>query len=155
MGISLSYGTRTEFGSDANLASLGSTVACAVGAVDNHSAGNVGYLVDFTIVGASSGVSATGTVVFYLIQAPNNSGSPGTYTDGISPTGSSVASSLKNARVVYVANLTANSQTINDCFRLPVADPGAFWSLVVLNSSGAALASSGSSMYYEPYTYND
>jgi hypothetical protein len=155
MSISINYGTRTEFGSDSNLASLANAAACAIGQVDNHSAGNCGYLVDFTIVGASSGVSATGTVVFYLIQAPNVSGSPGTYTDGISVTGASVAGAIKNARLVYVANLNANSLTINDCFLLPVPDPGAFWSLVILNSSGAALAASGHSVYYEPFTYND
>ncbi len=153
MGISINFGSRTEFGSDSNLNSLANGSNCAIGAVDNHTAGNNGYLVDFTIVGASSGVSATGTVVFYLIQAPNNSGSAGTYTDGISVTGSSVT--LANARAVYTANLTANSQTINDCFRLPVVDPAQFWSLVVKNASGAAFASSGNTMYYTPYTYND
>ena len=70
MGISLSYGTRTEFGSDAEPREPGSTAACAVGAVDNHSAGNVGYLVDFTIVGASIGRFGDGDGSFLLDPGP-------------------------------------------------------------------------------------
>lgn len=145
---------RTAFSSASNLNSLASGAACALGVVDNSSAsvgGADGFFVDVSIVLASSGVSATGTLVLYLIQSMVSTSAG--FTDGISPSGSSVASSIKNAVPVATLNANANSQTVAFTFRLPVADPAEFWSIVVSNQSGAALASSGHTADFTPFTY--
>jgi hypothetical protein len=146
----ITYGTRTEFGSDSNLVSLASGTACGVGAVDN-SGGQDAYVVDLTIVLASTGVSSTGTIIVYLIQSSVSTSSG--FTDGISPTGTSVGGSIKNAIVVATLNANANSQTVAATFRLPVPDPSKYWSLVISNGSGATLASSGHSVFYTAIKY--
>jgi hypothetical protein len=148
------YGTRTEFADDSNLNSLAASAACGLGPVDNSSAGLAGadaFLVDFSITLAASGVSSTGILTFYLIQSAQSTTTG--FTDGISPTGTSVAGSIKNAKPVAIYNAIANSQVVEDTFRLPVPDPSKYWSLVASNGSGAALAGSGNSVFFTPITY--
>jgi hypothetical protein len=144
------FGTQTAFGSVANLNSLTSAAACAIGAVDTSATGALAFEIDFSITLAASAVSSTGVLTFYLIQSMTSTSSG--FSDGISPTGTSVASSIKNATIIRTYNANANSQVVADTFYLPVPAPAKYWSLVVSNGSGATLASSGHSFNYTPIT---
>ena len=145
----ISYGTRTAFGSAANLNSLASGAACALGAIDN-TAGNDGFIIDVSIVLGT--VAATGTLTIYLIQSSQSTTTG--FADGISPTGASVAGSILNAIPIRtLATPNSSGATVADTFRLPVADPAKYWSLVVLNGTGAALAASGHAVDYTSLTY--
>jgi hypothetical protein len=157
--ISTNYGTRTAYPSVSNLASLASTNAVCVGNVNNSSsvgglsATAVGFKVDVKIVLAASGVSATGTLTFYLVES-TDAGT--TYSDGISPSsGSNQAASLKNARLLFVATANANSQAVNASFELPGQLAPKDHSILVLNGSGAALAASGHAVDYTPVNFGD
>lgn len=146
---------RTEFGSDTNLNSLANNSACAIGAVNNVTNAACGYYIDLTLV-CSAAPTANTTFTVYLIGAPNTgtTGSPtaGTYTDGISATGTGVT--IITATVVRtLAVNTTSPYTTYARFRLPEIDPPPYWSLVVLNGSGVALASTGNSAYWTPITY--
>jgi hypothetical protein len=147
----VSYGTNTAFANVSNLNSMANAAACALGAVDNSGALALDEWIDLKISLASSGVVATGTLLVYLIESPDNSGS--SYTDGISPGGApDVSGSIKNALLVKVLAANANSQIVRHRFRLGdvVSNMPKFWALVVTNSSGAALAASGHTCAYTP-----
>lgn len=146
------YGTRTEYGTDSNLNSLASAATKPIGAIDNSSTGACGFLIDYTIVLASSSVSSTGTISFFLMT----SGDGTNYTDGISPTASTdQTSGMKNAamKLVHTAIANANSQTCRDSFELPRTFAPKYHTLLIQNNSGAALASSGHSVYYTPINF--
>ena len=145
---------RTALGSVANLSSLATGTAAGIGAIDNSGsgcAGADGFLIDLSVALAASGVSSTGTLVIYLIQSQQSTTTG--FTDGISPTGTSVAGSIKNAIPIKTYQANTNGQVIQDTFRLPVPDPAEYSGIVVANNSGAALASSGHSVDFTPYVY--
>lgn len=157
--VSPNYGTRTAYPSVSNLASLASTSAVAVGNVTNStapaglSATADGFKVDAKVVLAASGVSATGTLSFYVIESTDGGT---TYSDGISPSsGSNQAASIKNARLAFVAVANAVSQTVAVTFDLPGINPPKDHSILVLNGSGAALAASGHALDYTAIGYGD
>lgn len=147
------YGTQTAFGSASNLNSLGSGAAKPLGVVTTPtpppSSNCIGFWVDVSITPASASTSSTGTVTFYLIQSFDGGTN---YTDRINPAGTSdVASSIKNARLVYTMSVNANSGTIavfQGEFFLPLTAPAPKWSLVALNGSGTALPASTHSINY-------
>ena len=149
------YGSRTAFSGASNLNSLSSGQAKPLGVVTTPtpppSTNCIGFLIDISVTPNSAGTSSTGTLTLYLIQSMDG----GTYyTDRIDPAGTSdVASSIKNAKLIKAMAVNANSGTIpvfqDDCF-LPVVVPAPKWSLIALNGSGAALASSGHSVNYTP-----
>lgn len=149
------YGTRTAFSVASNLNSLVSTQAKPMGSVDTPtpppSTPCLGFLIDISITPASASVSSTGVISVYLIQSLDGGTN---YTDRISPSGTSnIASSLKNAKLVRTMAVNAVSGTIavfQDDFFLPVQCPAPKWSLVILNSTGADLPSSGHSINYTP-----
>lgn len=148
-----SYGSRTEFGSDANLNGLTNGQAKPLGKVDNSTTPADAFKVDLTIALNSVGVSSSGTVTVYLIEAALDTTT--TYTDQINPAGSTdVTSLLKNARPIRTYAANAVSQVVQDTFTLPVLEPPKYWSLVVANGSGAALAASGNSAYFTPINYS-
>ncbi len=149
--LSISYGSRTEFGTDTNITSMASNVAKAMGAVSNSSTKVAGFKIDATIKLATTGVTSTGFITLFLVESADGGT---TYTDGINVTSTGdQAASLKAARTVLVAPANANSQIINVTFDLPCAQAPKDFSIVLLNNSGATLLSSGQSMFYTPITY--
>jgi hypothetical protein len=149
--VSINYGTRTEYGTDTNVNSLASAAAKAIGGVSNSSTKCVGFKIDATIKLATTGVTSSGILYFYLVESADGGT---TYTDGINVTSTGdQASSLKNATVVFIAQANANSQVINVVFDLLEQYAAKDHSLVVLNSSGATISSAGNSVYYTPITY--
>jgi hypothetical protein len=144
------YGSRTEFTSDSNLNSLANGTAKPLGVVDSTATNAVGYKVEIEAALASTGVSATGTITVYLIEAATNTTT--TFTDGINPAGTS-AVTVVNARPIRVLNANMASTTVYDTFDLPVVNAPKYWSLVISNGSGAAFASSGNGVWYTPVTY--
>lgn len=147
------YGTRTEYPNDSNLNSLANGQAKPIGAVDNASLSPtpaMGFKVDATIVLGSSGVSSTGTIPIYLLESADGTN----YTDGITVTSSSdQTSNIKNAVIVASPNANANSQTVRIVFDLPRLFAPKKHSLLFSNSTGAAFASSGHSVYYTPINF--
>ncbi len=149
--LSISYGTRTEYGTDTNLNTLLSLNAKAVGGVTNSSTKVVGFKIDATLRLATTGVTSTGSLTFYLVESADGGT---TYTDGINVTSTGDQSaSLKAARAIFVAPANANSQVINVVFDLPAPTAPKDHSIVLLNGSGATLLSTGNNMFYTPITY--
>jgi hypothetical protein len=149
----VNYGTRTQFPQYTNLNSLANNAAKPLGKIDNSATGggnkanNIWIDVDITL--GASGVSTTGSIELYLLESKDDT----TYTDGISPTGTSdIASSLKNATLFKVLAATANSQVIRWRQRLGdfLSDMPKYGSIVAYNKSGAALAASGNDAGYDP-----
>jgi hypothetical protein len=142
----LLYGTRTQFALDSNLASLANNAAKPIGKIDNTTTLAQAYRVDLSIT-LGTGVSSTGTVEVYLIESEDDS----SYTDGISPTGTSdVASSIKNAMLIDVLTANVASTVVRKRLVIPVVAPEKYQGVVVYNKSGAAFASSTHSAYYMP-----
>jgi hypothetical protein len=139
----ITYGTKTSFASSSNLNSLANGAAKPLGALDNTTTKADRYLLQIAVVLASASVSATGTIEWWLIQAPVNSG-PTDWTDGIDPgSASDIASSLRNAILIRVSTANANNLTVRERFQLPVSTPHPFFAIVAVNKTGAAFASSG------------
>ncbi len=149
--ISISYGTRTEYGTDTNVNSLAANVAKPIGGVSNSSTKVVGFKIDATIKLATTGVTSTGILTFYFVESADGGT---TYTDGINVTTTAdIATSLKNATVVAIATANANSQIVNIVFDLPKQFAPKDHSLVILNGSAATILSTGNSIFYTPITY--
>jgi hypothetical protein len=141
-------GSQTPFATVSNLNSLANTEAKPLGKVTAVASSQVplNYRMNLEIALASTGVSATGVLEIYLIESEDDSD----YTDGIDPAGTTnIAASLKNAKLIDVLLANANSQIVRAVIDLigagfpPVMDVPNFWTIVVKNLSGAALASSG------------
>ena len=148
------YGTRTQIdGGNLNPGGVGlpNGQCNALSAVDNHAAGNDGYLVDYSLT-CSAAPTSGNTITFYLIQAPSVAGSAGTYTDSIAPGAADVAP----INAIPVRTLAVNTTTpyaVAGAFRLPVPEPAPFWTLLVRNGSGVALADSGNTVVVTPITH--
>lgn len=157
--IALNYGTRTAYPNVANLNTGASNGAWTVGNVNNTAAPAgltapaTGFKVDATIKLATTGVTSTGVVVFYLVESADGGT---TYTDGLNPsTTANQSSSVRNARVVFIAVASANSQVINVTFDLPTIAAPKDHTIMVSNGSGAALLSSGNTLSYIAINYAD
>lgn len=150
--IQPSYGTRTQFSQDTtSLASLASGQAVCVGAVDNSTTKAVAHKIDMTIKLATTGVTSNGSLAVYLVESTDGGT---TYTDNINVTSTgNQASTIKNAPMVRSINANANSQIVQVAFDLPIVHAPKNFAIVVSNGSGAALSSSGHSVYYTPITY--
>jgi hypothetical protein len=146
--IQPSYGTRSAFPNMSNLNSLAAGAVVGLGAVDNTTTLADNYKIDTNIVLASAGVSATGTLVYYLIE----SGDGISYTDNLNPGGTGLVAP-KNGKVVRVLNANSNSQVVIDTFDLPVITCPKKFGIIVANSSGAALPVSGNAVSFTPITY--
>ena len=141
------FGTRTQFTNYTNLNSLANNAAKPLAVVDNSTTKADRYDVEVSVTLGASSVSATGTIEWYLINALQNSAASD-WTDGIDPAGTSdISSSLKNARCIRVSAANANSQVVRERFVLP-ARAMKFFTLVALNKTGAAFASSGNDAQY-------
>jgi hypothetical protein len=152
----ISYGTEAAFSSASNINSLASAAAKPLGAVDNSSALAVNYRCYLKVTLNSTGVSSTGTLSIYLLESTDNSN----WSDGISPSGSSdIASSVKNAKLLAVLTANANNQVIYYDFDIlgdlqgVMRDCPKYFSLVLLNSTGAALNGSGNAITNTPIKY--
>lgn len=151
------YGTRTAFGTLSNLNSLANNAAKVLSQVDNTTTKALDYLIWLEITLASTGVSASGSVEVYLLEA-QVSGS-GDTTDGIdmaTPTTSDIAASLKNAKKIDVLTANANSQVVRWNTRLldHISNVPPFWGLAIKNVSGAAFAASGHDAQYQSIKYD-
>lgn len=142
----IAYGTRAAFGTLTNLNSLGNAAAKTLKEVDNTSTKAGDYEFWLEVVLNAAGVSATGTLEIYFLEG-QISGS-GDTTDGIdmaTPSTADLAASIKNATLIKSLAANANSQTVRWNARVKdfIANVPNFWSLLIKNSSGAALAASG------------
>jgi hypothetical protein len=149
----INYGTRTAFGTLTNLNSLASAAAKVLAQVDNTSTKAIDYAFWLEIALNSAGVSATGTIEVYLLEA-QVSGS-GDTTDGIdmaTPVTTDQAANIKNAKLLEVLQANANSQLVRFNGRLLdyIANVPPFFTLLIKNVSGAALAASGHDAEYVP-----
>jgi hypothetical protein len=138
--------TMTSLGSLSNGSYAGSAV------VDNTTTLYEDALVGLTLASASSGVSASGIVFLYVYSDVD--GTPH-YTDGVTGTDAGQSpTSPTNLRFLGAVNVVANSTTYYaGRFSVARAFGGWMpkkWGIVALNSSGAALASSGSSANFLP-----
>lgn len=152
--VSIGWGTRAAYSAVTNLNSQGSAAARTIGPVDGTAttpANPVGFKIDYTIKAATTGVTSTGTVTFYLIESADGGT---TYTDNMNAnTTTDQASSIKNAVAIRQIKLDANSATAQGVFDLPGQFTPKNHTLLLLNSSGAALLSSGQSVSYTPMYY--
>ncbi len=149
--VNIAYGTRTEFASDTNLNSLTSGQCKMLGVVANSATLADGFKIDATIVLATTGVTSTGTLTFYLVESADGTN----YTDGVSTsTTADQTVSIKNAPVVQYVQANSSSQgTVRVVFDLPKQFAPKYFGILVSNGSGATLSSSGNSVYYTPITY--
>lgn len=146
---SLTSLTITSLNSLAN----GGAAGCVV--VDNTSPLLDESLVSVTVVTGASGVSSSGSVTVYA-YAPTDS-TPH-YTDGVSGTDATqTLTSPTNLIPIGFGNCVANAATyhlgpfsVSEAFgnNMPTA-----WGIVVVNNTGAGLASSGNSANYVPMQY--
>lgn len=147
--VNIAYGTRTEFASDTNLNSLSSNQCKMLGVVANSALLADGFKIDATIVLASTGVTSTGTLTFYLVESADGTN----YTDGVSTsTTADQTASIKNAPVVQYVQANA-SYTVRVVFDVPKQFAPKYFGLLLSNGSGATLSSTGHSVYYTPITY--
>jgi hypothetical protein len=145
----INYGTRTAFSANSNLNSLANNAAKVLGEVDNTTLKATDYHFWLEITLNSAGVSATGTIEIYVIEG-QVTGS-GDSTDGIDMgSASDLAASIKNARMLASLLANANNQVVRFNARLGdyLSYPPNFWTLLVLNKSGAALNASGNDTQY-------
>ena len=152
--VQISYGTRAAYPNVTTLNSQGSAVARTIGAISATtgitSANPVGFKIDATIKLATTGVTSTGTLAFYLVESADGS----TYSDSLNAaTTTDQAGSIKNSRLVYVAAANANSQVVQAVFDLPSIFTPLNHTLLIQNGSGAALSSAGNSISYTPIIY--
>lgn len=154
----INYGTRTAFGSVSNLNSLANDTSKPFAHVDNATsikALDYAFWLEFTL--NSTGVSATGTILVYLLES-QISGS-GDTTDGIdmaTPVNSDQDANIKNARLLEVLDANANNQVVRFNGRLGdyIGNVPNFWGLLIRNLSGAAFAASGHDAQYVPIKYD-
>lgn len=148
------YGTSNQT-ITITLASLANStvgVGRASTVIDNTSTLAEDALLSLTLVSASSGVSATGYVGIYLYGTADGGSN---YTE--SATGSDAGITLtqpSNALLIATVNVVAVSKTYKvgpfaickstGLYMLPQK-----WGIILVNSSGAALAASGHSAYYQ------
>lgn len=153
--VTIAYGTRAAYSAVSNLNSQASAAARTIGAVDATAttpANPDGFKIDYTIRAATTGVTSTGTVTFYLVESADGGT---TYTDNLNvATTTDQAALVKNAKIIQVVRLDANSATAQDTFDLPRQFTPKNHTILVLNGSGAALLSSGNSISYTPITYS-
>ncbi|MCC6328990.1 MAG: hypothetical protein IT174_10770 [Acidobacteria bacterium] len=148
----INYGTETAI-TATNINSLANNQAKPLPVVDNSSTKAIDAKVHFEATLGSSGVSATGTIELYLLESTESTTAD--FSDGIDPTSASdVAASIKNATLLRILNANANSQVVKVIFDLTadvrneLANCPKYWSVLVLNKSGAALAASGHEANY-------
>ena len=141
------YGSQTAFTASSNLSSMASNVVRGMGSVaaSGFASNPLGYKINAVIKAASTGVTSTGFISFYLVES-NDGGT--TWTDGANVT---TSASITNARLVYQAIATANSQVVTVNFDLPCYIPPQTWSLMVSNGTGASFSSTGYQVEYLPY----
>lgn len=119
--------------------------------IDNTTNLDIDDQVTVQFTTASSGVSATGTVVIYIFGC---AGGTTVCSDGV--TGTDAAQTLTNPtnlNKIQACNAVANS-TAYTCGPFSVANGfggtvPARWGVVIQNLSGAALAASGNSVVYD------
>lgn len=152
----LAYGTRTAFGSVTNINSLANNAAKPLAQVDNAtSVKALDYLLFVQATLASSGVSTTGTIEIYLLEA--QASGAGNTTDGIdmaTPATTDQAANIKNAKLLAVLAANASGQVVRWQGRLRdfIADVPNFFSLLIVNKSGAAIAATGNDAQYVAIT---
>lgn len=142
--VSQAYGSQTAFVASSNLSAMPSNVVRAMGSVANTATLAVGYKIDTVINLCTTGVTSTGFVSFYLVES-NDGGT--TYTDGVNVT---TSATLTNARLVYTAVASANSQILRLNFDLPSQIAPRVWSLCVSNGSGATFSNAAYAVNYTP-----
>jgi hypothetical protein len=136
-------GARTDFTLASNIASLANNAAKPLGKVNNTTLDAHEINLELEITLASAGVSTTGFVEVWLIESQADGGTSD-YTDGINPDGTAdIASSLKNARCVLTLIANASGTVVRYKSRLPVGQLAPYFTLVIVNKSGAAMAASG------------
>lgn len=128
----------------------GAAAACLV--VDNTATLDEDALVGVGIASGATGVSATGSVAVYAYALLDGTH----YNDGISGTDAAVTlASPTNLRLLGVLSVNANNTTFyGGLFSVARAFGGILpskWGVVIVNNSGAALATSGNVGYYLPY----
>lgn len=157
--ISVNYGTRTAYPNASNIAGGAAGGAWTVGNVNNTaspaglSAPAMAFKVDAVVALGASGVTSTGTIGFYAVESADGGT---TYTDGLNvSTTANQSSSLRNAKLIYVAMATASGQVVKVSFDYPGPTPPKDHTILVSNGSGAALATSGNSVSYVAVNYGD
>ena len=130
------------------LANTTTTVGRQSTAVDNTTNLFTDALVQVSVVSASSGVSATGTVEVYAYGTVDGGA---TYADGMTGTdGAATLTSPPNLVRLGTINVVAASTTYRRALPVAAAFGGvlpAKWGIVVLNKSGAALGTGCSAQY--------
>lgn len=149
--IATVFGTRTAFGLITNINNLANAEAKPLGAVDLSSELPLDVAIDFQATLAAAAVSATGSLGLFLIEGP--AGGSTDYTDGIDPAGTAnIAASLKNAMRIQTPVANVVNQVVRVRFRLReyLSSIPKFFSLVLLNSTGAAIIASGNDANWTP-----
>jgi hypothetical protein len=146
--------TNTPAPQGSNLNSLANGAAKSLGKIDFNTNDAHEATIKIKATLGASGVSASGILEFYFIGAQEETGD---WTDGIDPTSTSdVAASIKNARRLPTAAANANGQVVSviiDIFAY-VGSGYSYGAIIVKNSSGAALASSGNDADYQTVVYS-
>lgn len=146
----IAYGTRTEFPNDANINSLPTGQCKAIGGVTNTSTLADGFKIDIAIYLATTGVTSTGSLTFYLAESADGT----TYNDGVNiTTTGDQTSSIKNCPVVKTLAANANSQVVRVSWDLPGEYAPKYFSLLLSNGTGATISSTSNSAYYTPISY--
>lgn len=148
----INYGTETAF-TVTNINSLANNAAKPIGVVDNSTTKALDYRVYLEVSLNTTGVSATGSLEIYLIESSESTTAD--FSDGIDPAGTAdVSASIKNAPLLAILNANANSQIVRAIIDIGtdlrglVRNCPKFWSVVVLNKSGAAILATGNEASY-------
>lgn len=148
--IELDYGTSGQTVT-VTLASLANASARASTAIDNSTTLFEDILVQAEIVGATSGVSATGYVAIYATGSVD-----GGTTYGEAATGTDAGITLTappNVKLIGIVNLNTNSKTSQSTLMSVAAAFGGTLPqkivLIFANSTGAALLALGQTVKYQ------
>lgn len=146
--IKSQYGTSNQT-ITITLASLANNAARASTAIDNTTNLFLDSLLEMKIKSNAAGTSSTGTIEVY---AYGSSDGGTTYTESATGTDAAITLTVPtNARLIGVFNIVANATTyIAGPFSIASAFSGslpAFYGIIVVNKSGAALDATGGSHF--------
>ena len=158
----ISYGANTSL-TVTGLASLASsaTAGWQSDLIDNRTTKAMDYLIEFTLPMANT-AAANDKAVYVFICPAYNDGSSWYYTDGGTTTlpsgtnGSYTIGATNNLLLIKSFNYVATQQTIQGTVALSQAFGSTIpqgFSIIIVNYSGAAMASSGAKIQLTPINY--
>lgn len=149
--MAITFGTRTTLANTTRLHSLASTSATTFGEIDNTS-GLHAYNIHLVIPIAAT--STSGSYDVYLVESQDGVD----WTDNIDPTVDTgdVVGRITDATFLHSATAIYNATDRTEAevhLQIPAMNTGAYFGLVVHNTSNAAIPASGATGHSVSYTF--